>query len=149
VWARPGNKVHAYPSSSFSPCERQEGTLAIRARSFRIFFSFHSVIYSAAPALIYISLYQRYYLASPGAYFQRHAASLCFTIYSPLRSLAMGKEVTGIVGGFRFSLLLALLSLGGNIYVQMYTTRFAYQRHLLRPSSSTKEDTRISWYSRS
>jgi len=26
VWVRPGNKVHAYPSSSFSPCARQEGT---------------------------------------------------------------------------------------------------------------------------
>lgn len=39
----------------------------------RILF-FYSVIYSGAPALIYISLNQCYYLALPGAYFQQHTA---------------------------------------------------------------------------
>lgn len=117
MWARPGNKLHAYPSSSFSPCARAPARASAKRASSgpqlpspplpyppppRVLLSFfHSVIYSGIPALIYISLYQCYYLASPAAYFQRQAA------VHISRSFADSLAVTGIVGGSGFSLSFA------------------------------------------
>lgn len=72
MWARPGNKVRAYPSSSFTPCLRARvrgGHLARSYSSLTLLSPPPTVpcyIYSVATDLIYISPYRRRYLASSG-----------------------------------------------------------------------------------